>query len=181
MHIYCSVGHSHLHWQYKPWGSYLGDPIRLIFFYWVSHLGKLVCVLTSTTSCVKYQRNTHKSQNILLFGLAKAGLKLSQSRSPNLLSTTTTHTNFWGTSRQPRKLIFNMQPNHNLRRNMKKRIRDNNPPSLQLQLNPAKHKLSRIVCETSLLFSTVCERFWIQKCLKNFWSRNEGLNSFSMK
>ena len=56
------------------------------------------------------------SQTWQLFGLAKAKLKLSQRRSLNLLSTPTTHTNFWGTSRQPWKLIFGMQPNHNLTR-----------------------------------------------------------------
>ena len=54
----------------------------------------------------------------ILFGLAKARLKLSQSRSLDLLSTTTHHTNFWSTSRQARKLIFGGQPNHNLTRYM---------------------------------------------------------------
>ena len=45
-----------------------------------------------------------------LFGLAKARLKLCQRWSLEP-PPTTHHTNFWGTSRQRRRLIFGIQPN----------------------------------------------------------------------
>ena len=64
---------------------------------------------------------------ILLFGLAKARLKLSQSRSLNSLLTTH-HTNFWGTSRHNTKLIFGKQPRINqTRRKAKKKLSSNKP------------------------------------------------------
>ena len=81
-------------------------------------------------SCKIILRLASHTQLGLLFGLAKARLKLSQRRSLGLLLPThhhppTDHTNFLGTSRQARKLIFGMQPNHNLTRSNMKKLRHN--------------------------------------------------------